>query len=334
MYRSIIVPLDGSARSQAALPVAASLAHAAGATLDLVRVHLEERPDLADDPTWDEMFREGELGYLEALASAYEPLAGTRVSTALLDPPVAASLIEYAAGRDEPLFVMAGRGRTGLQRALLGSTADALVRHGDVPVLVLRDRGPDEPPSWKANPHPFKRIVLPLDGTMYAEGGIAHAVAMVHATGARLHLVRVVGPVVTSAVLGAFTMHSLLPYDDTTTVRNEMAEDYLSAIVDRIKVQSTRITVTTEVALSTDPATAIIETCRRTATDLVVIPTHGRGASRLIAGAVGDRLLRDGPDAILFVKPLNARRASGLGGSIREPRESRRAGARVRGTTP
>jgi nucleotide-binding universal stress UspA family protein len=96
MYRTIIVPLDGSASSQAALPVAASLAHASGASLSLVRVHLGERPDLDDDPSWDQMFREGEMSYLNSLALAYGPVAGAPVSTRLLDPPVAQSLIAFA----------------------------------------------------------------------------------------------------------------------------------------------------------------------------------------------------------------------------------------------
>ena len=311
MYRSIIVPLDGSARSQAALPVAATLAHASGATLDLVRVHLNERPDLDDDPSWDDMFREGEMRYLESLAIAYEPVVKKTIGAALLDPPVAESLLRFGETRVAPLFVMAGRGRTGLRRALLGSTCDALVRHGTMPVLVLRDRGPDEPPTWRDAKRPFGRILLPLDGTTHAEGGIAHAIAIARATGARLRLVRVVGPVVTSAVLGALTMYPMPAYDEGTIIRNDIARDYLQRIVDRIKA-SGDTDVVTEVALSTDPATAIIESCRRFAADLIVLPTHGRGASRVIAGAVGDRLLRDGPDAILFVKPPASTLPAGL----------------------
>jgi nucleotide-binding universal stress UspA family protein len=312
MYRSIIVPVDGSARSQAALPAAAALAHAAGATLDLARVHLEERPDLADDPSWDQMFREGEMRYLEALALAYEPVAGTKVTASLLDPPVAKSLLEFAETRAAPLFVMIGRGRTGLRRALLGSTCDALIRGGDTPVLVLRDCSPDDVPSWQFGRRPFRRIVLPLDGTMHAEGGIAHAVAMARAMDAKLRLVRVVGPVVTSAVLGAMAMHPMVPYDDGTIVRNDIAQEYLQGIVDRINAGGPPLDVGTEVALGTDPATAIIESCRRMSADLVVLPTHGRGASRIIVSAVGDRLLRDGPDAMLFVKPAKRRLPAGL----------------------
>jgi nucleotide-binding universal stress UspA family protein len=316
MYRTIIVPLDGSAYSQAALPVAASFAHASGAALDLVRVHVEERPDLADDPSWDAMFREGEVRYLESLALAYEGVAGTKVRVSLLDPPVAKSLIDFACTRVAPLFIVAGRGRTGIRRALLGSTCDALVRHGNTPVLVLRDRDPEQAPGWKYGRHAFRRIVLPLDGTAHAEGGIAHALAIASATGARLRLLRVIGPVVTSAVLGAFAMHSFP--DEATAIRGDLADAYLQSIADRIKVAAPKLEVTTEVALSTDPATAIIESSHRMAADLAVIPTHGRGASRLITAAVGDRLLRDGPDALLFVKPSRSRLPAGLPESARK----------------
>ena len=310
MYRTIIVPLDGSTRSQAALPVAAALARASEAALNLVRVHLDERPDLDDDPTWDQMFRQGEMAYLESLAIAYRPLAGAIVSTNLLDPPVASSLIAFAESRSAPLFVIAGRGRTGLRRALLGSTCDALVRHGEAPVLVLRDRGPDEPPSWRRT-RPFRRVLLPLDGTAHAEGGIAHAVAIATATDARLRLIRVVGPVVTSAVLGGFTMLPASAYE-ITDIRNDIAQRYLQGIANRIRASAPGIELDTEVALSTDPASAIIESGRRGLADLVVLPTHGRGMSRLLVSAVGDRVLRDGPDAVLFVRPVGARLPAGV----------------------
>lgn len=313
MYGTIIVPIDGSARSHSALPVAARLARACGAQLVLARVHLDERPDLADDPSWDEMFREGEQRYLDSMALAYESTIGHRVATALLTSPVVESLCDLAAHRSAPIFIMAARGRTGLRRALLGSTSDGLVRRGVAPVLVLRDRqDEDDTPAWMLRREPFARIVLPLDGTTFAEGGIAHAVALAKTTGAKLHLIRVLGPVMTSAVLGAFTMHPVQPYDESTVVRDDLARDYLDRIVDRIKVSAPTLEVSAEVSLATDPGSAIVESTRQRAADLVVMSTHGRGASRLLIGAVGDRVLRDGPDAILFVRPIRAPGPSGL----------------------
>ena len=319
MYRTIIVPLDGSTRSHAALPVAARLARACGARLVLARVHIDERPDLAHDPSWDTMFREGEQRYLDTMALAYESTIGQEVETALLDSPVEESLCNFASQRVAPIFVVAGRGRTGLRRALLGSTADGLVRRGVAPVLVLRDRQEEgDTPAWMMRGEPFARIVLPLDGTAFAEGGIAHAVALAKATGAKLHLIRVVGPIMTSAVLGAFTMNPLQPYDESNVVRNDLAREYLDRVVDRIRISVPTLGVSAEVSLATDPGSAIVESTRHRAADLIVMASHGRGASRLLVGAVGDRVLRDGPDAILFIRPVKASVPAGLRTSTRD----------------
>src|SRR6478672_3903768 len=177
MYHTIIVPLDGSTRSHMALPLAARLARASQAQLELVRVHMDERPDLEEDPAWDLMFREGEHRQLETLARAYEMAAGGPVSTALLDKPVVGAISEFAASRVAPLIVMATRGRIGLRRAVLGSTSDGLVRTGSAPVLVLRDRPEDEEAPLWMHKDPFARIVVPLDGTPFAEASLAHAMA-------------------------------------------------------------------------------------------------------------------------------------------------------------
>jgi nucleotide-binding universal stress UspA family protein len=302
MYRSLIVPVDGSNRSHAALPVAATLAKASGATLDLVRVHLHERPDLDHDPSWDEMFREGERGYLDALARAYESVAGAQIGTELLDMPVVESIATFATTRVSPLIVMAARGRTGLRRALLGSTSDGLVRAAEAPVLILRVTDEDQP-SLSRLMRPFKRLVVPLDGTAHAEAGVAHAVAIARATGAQLRLVRVIGPVMTSAVVGSFAFHPVPPFEHASAERHALAREYLQHIVDRIRVSDARLDIATDVSLSPDPATAIVDSCRQSGADLVVMATHGRGISRMLVAAVGDRVLRDGPDAVLFVRP-------------------------------
>jgi nucleotide-binding universal stress UspA family protein len=169
---------------------------------------------------------------------------------------------------------------------------------------VLRDRPDDDaPPAWKVKREPFERILCPLDGSPFAEASLAHAVIFANATNATLHLIRIVGPIINSGVLGAFAMHPLPSYQEASIVRNDIAHEYLGAVVDRIHVASPALTVSAEVSLSTDAGTAIVESSKRHQADLVVMATHGRGASRLLVSAVGDRVLRDGPDAVLFVRP-------------------------------
>lgn len=313
MYRTIIVPLDGSARSQTALSVASKLAKSSGAALELVRVHVRNRPDLDDDPSWDDMFMQGERAQLDALAEAYEDTAGQRAATVLLDAPVVASLCEYVARRPDPLVVMAGRGRTGLRRAVLGSVSDGLVRQGSAPILILRERPQDDDALvWRLRTKPFGTIVVPLDGSPFAEGALVHAVALAQLTDATIHLIQVVEPMVTSPVLGAFAFQSFPPFDEASVIRNDRAHEYLQGIARRATADGKKIRITREVALSSQPEIAITESARRRAADLMVMATHGRGLSRLVYGAVGDHLLAHGPGAILFVHPTGVRLPAGL----------------------
>ena len=69
MYRTVLVPLDGSAFAEHALPLALSIAGRAGATLRLVRVHvpaatLYRSSELAAYLDLDTRVREEERAYL------------------------------------------------------------------------------------------------------------------------------------------------------------------------------------------------------------------------------------------------------------------------------
>jgi nucleotide-binding universal stress UspA family protein len=313
MYKTIIVPLDGSARSQAALPAAAMLAKACAAPLDLVRVHVLDRPDLEDDPSWDDMFRQGEQRYLDALAEAYGSVAGGAVTTALLDPPVAEAICDHASGRTDPLIVMTARGRTGIRRALLGSVSDGVVRNGSAPVLIFRDSPQRRAPrDWSRPGHPVGTIIVPLDGTAFAETALAHAIALARAVGAKLHLVRALASGGSSSVLSAFAMHPLPPVEESAVLRNDLARDYLQGVVYRIAADGRSPAVSTEVVVTDHPGAAIVGSCRRHDAGAVVMATHGRGGSRLLVGSVADHLLREGPEAVLFVHPDDGRGPLGL----------------------
>jgi nucleotide-binding universal stress UspA family protein len=139
--RSILVPLDGSPLAEAALPTAAELAHALTANLTLVRTipaAVEAFPYVAP-ATLSGAYEEEILGlareYLDRKKA--ELPAGVDASIQVVVGHAAQALLDVVEQKNIDLVVMSTHARTGIARALLGSTADRMIQ-GRAPVLLLR----------------------------------------------------------------------------------------------------------------------------------------------------------------------------------------------------
>jgi nucleotide-binding universal stress UspA family protein len=139
--RRILVPLDGSELAERALNQAAALAEAARAQLTLLQVVGPVMPELrsfevARLPEDDEALADLAEGYLRRVAA---PLVGRglEVQTVVVrGTPGEQIAATAAAGYD--LIAMATHGRGGIERLIVGSVADQVVRTADVPVLLVR----------------------------------------------------------------------------------------------------------------------------------------------------------------------------------------------------
>lgn len=135
----VLVGTDGSDGSDAALGEAVDLATAAGAALHVVTVL--ESSLLGIDVRSASAAEERERRDAELLAAAREQAedAGVAtVETAVEEGGVVESLNGYAADHDVDLVVVGTHGRTGIDRRLLGSVTEDLLRTADVPVLSVR----------------------------------------------------------------------------------------------------------------------------------------------------------------------------------------------------
>lgn len=136
-FRRVVVTLDGSETSEAALPAVRAIADAAGAEVHLLRVvnpvtevawtGLGPAPDLGDVT---EQFSEAARAYLQRTARPGE------VCEVYYGRPLDA-ILEYARTSDCDVIAMGSHGRGGIVRLALGSTADAVVRAADRPVLIV-----------------------------------------------------------------------------------------------------------------------------------------------------------------------------------------------------
>lgn len=151
MYDHILVPTDGSAASRAATERAVDLAATYGATVHALSV-VQPLHTL-------EGGYEGVLTALETNSERFvEDVAeaaraeGVEAITAIHQGPIHREILDYVDEHDVDVVVMGTHGRTGLDRYLVGSVAEKVVRLSPVPVLTVRDVDDDhEAVSTPAN---------------------------------------------------------------------------------------------------------------------------------------------------------------------------------------
>jgi nucleotide-binding universal stress UspA family protein len=152
--RRLLVPLDGSANSERALPMAANLGQLFDAQVQLVRVVdplLQMGGEMQGHRTMlfsRELFtdvadiRAQQLAAAESyLADVLQRLRTTGVKAegcVAQHPQPATAILETAQNHSVDLIVLATHGEGGLARAMFGSVADKVVRGASVPVLVVR----------------------------------------------------------------------------------------------------------------------------------------------------------------------------------------------------
>lgn len=268
-FERILIPLDGSARAEAAL----GWVHLLPARqIRLLQVCPQEVPDGADAATY----------LAEVAARSCPPGVAIDIRVGYGGP--AEGIVSDAIDAD--LIVMCTQGAGDGGRRLFGSVADRVARHAPVPTLLLR--GGRDPVATA----PLRRIVVPLDGSPAAERALVLAAKLASMLDTRVHLVSV---------------HDREASDEPDSGRNPgglpaLSNDGLSAYLEQkaVTMRSHDVATSTE-ARSGAPAEELLATVGPG--DLLVITTHGRGeARRWQIGRVAEKLLRHAPAPIVLIR--------------------------------
>ncbi|MHB1872191.1 MAG: universal stress protein [Steroidobacteraceae bacterium] len=145
MYKRILVPVDGSPTAAQGLSEAIKLARDQSAAILVMHVVDEWRVAAGDIAAVNldagaKALREAGAELLKE-AEAQARAAGVSVETVLLEElgtPVGECIVQRARQWSADLIVCGTHGRRGISRLLLGSSAEYLVRHTPVPILLVR----------------------------------------------------------------------------------------------------------------------------------------------------------------------------------------------------
>lgn len=296
MYQQILVPLDGSAFAESALPLALELSRRTGADVHLTTV-LEPVTSFAYEG-WEGAALEWRHKYLENATARLEGQAGGEITSSVARGHTVETLQAEAQAHEADLVVMATHGRGTISRMWLGSVADGFVRRADRPIVLVRPKENAEPPT--SFEHGFETMLIPLDGSELSECALQHATAFGELFDSAYHLTRIV----------SYPLDIASPYLPHTAQMNQQVLDdarrgsaeYLEAHAENMRRRGLR--VTTSVATDAQAGHGILSEGEAVGSDMVAMATHGRkGLSRVILGSTADKVLRGTHTPLLLFRP-------------------------------
>jgi nucleotide-binding universal stress UspA family protein len=203
---------------------------------------------------------------------------------------VAEGICETIVEQGADLVVMSTHGHGGLGRWLYGSVADQVIRQSPVPVVLVPVTCDH---AWEGDAP--RRILVPLDGSAFAEEVLDPAGKLASAMNAELLLVGASGPL--EYEYGNGVPFAGVGFDGAL----QEARTYLEGVATRLRGAGHSVTVDAE---SGRPGPVIDGITRRRHVDLIAMATHGRGGvTRVALGSVATELLQRSTVPLFLWRP-------------------------------
>lgn len=202
----------------------------------------------------------------------------------------ATCIVERARGDGAGLVVVGTQDRHGLERLVLGSVAEAVVRRARCPVLVARAAGPSDGP-----------LLAACDLAAGSPPVLLWAGALARRWSRSLTALHAIQLNMSDVALVATALFSgSVPVQPDRESAEAVTEAALGALGAELSAAGAEGTPDIE---SGPPAEVILARARSLGASLIVIGTHGRtGVARLLLGSVAERVVREAPCSVLVVR--------------------------------
>jgi len=299
MYSKILVPLDGSKTSEKVLPYARYLAGKFKVPVELLAVL-----DIAEMATQisaekarhlDTMIEDGmraSTTYIRGVATTFPD---GKVTCTVEKDRAEDAIINKAEADGGTFIAMATHGRSGLNRFLLGSVAEKVLRGSANPLLLVRATEA----AKTTGEAPFKSVIVPLDGSELAESVLPPVATLAKELNLEVVLFRAYH-IPYNAYAGDDGYYAV-NYDELIAGVRDEAKEYLDKQVEAVKkLGVAKVSAVTKEGFAGDE---IIALGRKTPDALIAMCSHGRsGVKRWVLGSVTENVVRHSDDPVLVVR--------------------------------
>lgn len=307
MFSKIVVPLDGTAFGEQALPYAIRLANSLNCHVQLLRA-TEVRKIVGQELAIETVIIQTAKNYLTRVLNIItDPTLSCHI-----DPLRVETLVEYGRAEDQiglaapfegaDLVVMTTHSRTGFSRLVKGSIAWRVLQLATVPVVLIHPQSSQlERPLRENLTGPYSlnpagaqaKLLVTLDGSPSAEISLEIALQLAKQIPATLYLTQVVTPLLPVDYIEPGQHFNGYIGSSTNTEnqkRREEAFQYLDKLQARLLDRG--INCCKQVLVG-DPASEIRDYAERMHIGMLVMATHARGSiGQMVLGSVAEQVVR------------------------------------------
>lgn len=298
MFTRLLIPLDGSKAAEQVMPWARAFAEGFKLPVELLAViDVESLLTSADKARrYDKLVAQmtaDSRAYLERVSGRF---AGAKVRRSIEQGGPAELIVKKAEAGKATLIAMTTHGRSGLNRWLLGSVAEKVLRGTTKPVLLVRADHEGETDQVAR----LASVIVPLDGSDLAESVLPTVIRIAKKLRLEVFLIRVY-----SSPYGGFVSGGG-PYavnvDELMKDIRDQARNYLEAKMAELRKRGVeQVSYLLQEGAAADE---IVSVANETPDSLVVMCSHGRtGVQRWVLGSVAETVARHSANPVLVVRP-------------------------------
>ena len=307
MFKTILVPLDGSQLADCVLPHVVALARPFDSEITLLRM-LEKTQagtsaQLFDLVNWQINKTRATL-YLEKIKAQIQR-EKTRVQTTVIEGLVADGITEYAHSHGIKLIVLSSHGRNGLTRWGISSITQKIIMSAQTSLLIVRAHQ-DGIHSDELSERPlYRRILVPLDGSQRAENVLPIVTQLAQFHRSQIHLVQIIQTPEMARQVPP-TREDVDLSNRIVSRNQEEAGRYLEQLKSRSFLEG--LTIQIHLITSDNTAVALHQLVEQENIDMVALSAHGySGIHQWPYGSMVNNFVQYGKVPLLVVQDLPAK---------------------------
>jgi len=291
LYKKILVPLDGSALAEKALPYAKTIAKLKKSKVILFAVSLNIFVDRRD-----RLFS----SYLEVNAKELNA-EGIKTTTVTSYGDVAKEIVKYANNNKMDLIVISTHGYSKAKRWMFGSITQKVLYGTEIPVLLIKSKSPRLSGD-------FNRILLPVDGSPFSEFTFPYAEELTKKANKEILLLHICEPPIVPSYGSQPINPTWKKYrDDMWAETERLSTSYLKKTMAAMKKKGIKVKSRVVKAQTKEVVKTIMQISKEENIDLIIMATQGRGGvTRWVYGSVANKIVEEFSQPILLIRPATS----------------------------